>query len=112
MGMRITCAVFGFVAALAGCTEATKAVDEVARRSAKAAVAETLATRFPLVPKAVVTPFTDCIIDNASGIEIGQFAKAAVVGADDTTVALISDILGRPATQQCAGKASLAALAG
>ena len=112
MGMRITFAALGFVVALVGCTEATKAFDEVARRSAKAAVAETLTTRFPLVPKAEVTPFTDCIIDNASGIEIGQFAKAAVIGGDDTTVALISDILGRPATQQCAGKASLAALAG
>jgi hypothetical protein len=112
MGLRVTFAAIGFVAALVGCTEATKAVDEVARRSAKAAVAETLTTRFPLVPKAVVTPLTDCIIDNASGIEIRQFAKAAVVGANDTTVALISDILGRPATQQCAGKASLAALAG
>ena len=112
MGLRVTFAALGFVAALVGCTEATKAVDEVARRSAKAAVAETLTTRFPLVPKAVVTPLTDCIIDNASGIEIRQFAKAAVVGANDTTVALISDILGRPATQKCAGKASLAALAG
>ncbi len=112
MGLRVTFAALGFVAALVGVTEATKAVDEVARRSAKAAVAETLTTRFPLVPKAVVTPLTDCIIDNASGIEIRQFAKAAVVGANDTTVALISDILGRPATQQCAGKASLAALAG
>ena len=112
MGLRVTFAALGFVAALVGCTEATKAVDEVARRSAKAAVAETLTTRFPLVPKAVVTPLTDCIIDNASGIEIRQFAKAAVVGANNTTVALISDILGRPATQQCAGKASLAALAG
>lgn len=112
MGLRVTFAALGFVAALVGCTEATKVVDEVARRSAKAAVAETLTTRFPLVPKAVVTPLTDCIIDNASGIEIRQFAKAAVVGANDTTVALISDILGRPATQQCAGKASLAALAG
>ena len=112
MGVRITSAALGIVAALAGCTEATKAVDEVVRRSAKAAVAETLTTRFPLVSKVAVTPFTDCIIDNASGIEIGQFAKAAVVGGDDTTVALISDILVRPETQQCAGKASLAALAG
>ena len=56
MGLRVTFAALGFVAALVGCTEATKAVDEVARRSAKAAVAETLTTRFPLVPKAVVTP--------------------------------------------------------
>lgn len=112
MRLRYTLIALGCVAALAGCAEATKAVDDVARRSAKAAVSETLTTRFPAVPKAVVTPFTDCVIDNSSGSEIGQFAKAAVVGTDDTTVALITDILSRPATQQCAGKASLAALAG
>jgi hypothetical protein len=112
MGFRYTLAALGCAAALAGCAEATKAVDDVARRSAKAAVAETLTTRFPAVPQAVVTPFTDCVIDNSSGSEIGQFAKAAVVGTDDTTVALITDVLGRPATQQCATKASLAALAG
>ena len=108
MGLSVKLTAFGVVAALTGCVEATKAVDEVARRSAKAAVAETLIIRFPLVTKTVVTPLTDCIIDNASG----QFVKVDVVGSDDTTVALISDILDRPATQQCADKVSLAALAG
>jgi hypothetical protein len=112
MGLSVKLTAFGVVAALTGCAEATKAVDEVARRSAKAAVAETLIIRFPLVTKTVVTPLTDCIIDNASGLEIGQFVKVDVVGSDDTTVALISDILDRPATQQCADKVSLAALAG
>ena len=112
MGLRLSLATLGCVVALAGCDEATKAVDDVARRSAKVAVSEALVTRFPAVPKAVVTPFTDCVIDNSSGSEIGKLAKAAVVGTDDTTVALITEILGRPATQQCAAKASLAALAG
>ncbi len=37
--------------ALTACAETTQAVDGVARRSAKAAVAETFATRFPMVPK-------------------------------------------------------------
>ncbi|QQP41799.1 SdhA [Caligus rogercresseyi] len=43
--------------ALAGCEQTTQAVDNVARKSAKAAVAETLATRFPAVPQKLVTPF-------------------------------------------------------
>lgn len=105
-------AAFGLcIVALAGCDEATKAVDGVARKSAKAAVSEALSTRFPFVPKAAVTPFSDCVIDNASGREIGEFAKDAVVGVDEATVVLVQTILERPATQQCVAKAGLAVLA-
>jgi hypothetical protein len=96
---------------LAGCETATKAVDDVARRSAKAAVSETLATRFPTVPKKFVTPFSDCVIDNATAREIGEFAKDAVVGVDETTVVLVRAVLERPETVQCVTKAGLAALA-
>lgn len=97
--------------ALAGCEEATNAVDGVARRGAKAAVSETIVTRFPSVPKAIVTPFTDCVIDNATGREIGEFAKDAIVGVDETTAVLVRGVLARPETQQCVAKAGFAALA-
>ncbi|WP_415921469.1 hypothetical protein [Tateyamaria sp. SN6-1] len=92
------------------CAEATEAVDGVARRSAKAAVSETLTTRFPAVPKAAVTPFTDCVIDNATAREIGEFAKDAVIGVSETTVALVTQVLQRPETQQCVTRAGLALL--
>lgn len=100
------------VTALVGCDSATKAVDDVARRSAKAAVAETLTTQFPNVPNKVVTPFSDCIIDNSNTSEIANFAKAAVIGVDDTTVALVRTVLSRPETTSCVTKAGVAALAG
>lgn len=87
--------------ALTACEEATQAVDGVARRSAKAAVSEALTTRFPAVPEAAVTPFTDCVIDNASAREIGEFAKDAVIGVSETTVSLIRTVLERPETQNC-----------
>ncbi|GGX64937.1 hypothetical protein GCM10007385_37590 [Tateyamaria omphalii] len=97
---------------LTACAEATQAVDDVARRSAKAAVAETLVTRFPAVPKQAVTPFTDCIIDNASAREIGEFAKDAVIGVSETTVALVRSVLERSETQQCVTRAGLTLLTG
>ncbi len=99
------------VLALAACEQATEAVDGVARQSAKAAVAETLVTRFPAVPQAAVTPFTDCVIDNATAREIGEFAKDAVIGVDETTATLVTSVLARPETQQCIAKAGLAVLA-
>lgn len=103
-------AIFGCCLALMGCDEASKAVDDVARRSAKAAVSETLATRFPAVPNDVVTPFTDCVIDNATGREIAEFAKDAVIGVDETTAALVRAVLERPETVKCIAKNGLAVL--
>ncbi|MFT6022224.1 MAG: hypothetical protein ACI9PY_000333 [Ascidiaceihabitans sp.] len=100
----------GLLVALVGCDSATKAVDDVARRSAKASVSEALATRFPAVPNKLVTPFTDCIIDNSSGREIAEFAKDAVVGVDEATVVLVRSVLERPETVQCVTKAGLSVL--
>ena len=60
---------------LTACTQVQQAVDDTARAGAKGVVTETLATRFPQVPKQLITPFTDCIIDNASALEIRDFAR-------------------------------------
>ncbi|MEL7164518.1 MAG: hypothetical protein AAGL96_03520 [Pseudomonadota bacterium] len=95
---------------LTACENATRAGDDVARRSAKAAVSETLATRFPSVPNAAVTPFADCIIDNATAREIGEFAKDAVIGVSETTVALVRAVLARPETQRCVLQAGISSL--
>lgn len=94
-------AMTALVVFLAACTEVQQAVDNTAREGAKGVVTETLATRFPQVPKQLITPFTDCIIDNASALEIRDFARAAVVGVDDQTVATIRAVLSRPETVQC-----------
>jgi len=96
--------------ALTACEQTTQVVDDVARRGAKAAVNETIATRFPAVPKQLITPFTDCVIDNASAREIGEFAKDAVIGVSDTTATLVRAVLERPETQQCVLRAGASAL--
>ena len=102
--------IFSAALGLAACDEAQRAVDETARAAAKSAVAETLVTQFPQVPKASVTPFTDCIIDNASAGEIAEFARDSVVGVSETTIILIRTVLQRPGTQSCVARAGLAAL--
>lgn len=94
--------------ALTACTEVQQAVDNTARQGAKGVVAETLATRFPQVPKELITPFTDCVIDNAKAVEIREFAKAAIVGVDDTTVATVKNVLSRPETVKCLSEQALA----
>ncbi len=103
-------AVFGVVlmaVALSACTEASERVDAIAREGAKGVVTETIATRFPQVPKQLITPFTDCIIDNADALEIRVFAKSAVIGVDDTTVATVRTVLERPETVRCLSQNSL-----
>lgn len=89
------------------CAPVQEAVDNTARQGAKGVVTETLATRFPQVRKEQITPFTDCIIDNASALEIRDFARAAIVGVDDQTVATIRSVLTRPETVQCIGAQAL-----
>lgn len=97
-------------ACLMACAETQQFADDVARRSAKAAVSEALVTRFPAVPEQAVTPFTDCIIDNSTAREIGEFAKDAVIGTSETTVSLIRGVLARSETQTCIAREGLAAL--
>ncbi|KZY06029.1 MULTISPECIES: hypothetical protein [unclassified Sulfitobacter] len=93
---------------LTACDQVQTAVDNTARQTAKGAVAETLATRFPQVPQPLITPFTDCIIDNAGALELREFARAAVVGVTDDTAAVAREVLSRPETQQCLTSAALA----
>lgn len=86
---------------LTACEQATQVVDDTARRSAKVAVNETIATRFPAVPKELITPFTDCVIDNSNAREIGEFARAAIIGVTDQTATLVRGVIERPETQRC-----------
>lgn len=96
--------------ALTGCEQTTQAADQLARSSAKIAVNETLATRIPGVPKRAVTPFTDCVIDNATAREIGEFAAAAVTGVTANTATQVRTVLVRPETQNCIFRAGQDAL--
>jgi len=93
---------------LAACTQVQQAVDNTARAGAKGVVTETLATRFPQVPKQLITPFTDCIIDNSNAQEIRQYARAAVIGVDDAVADTVRDVLSRPQTVQCLQSSALA----
>ena len=96
--------------ALVGCEQTSQAADQLAHTSAKTAVNETLATRIPGVPKQAVTPFTDCVIDNATAREIVEFATAAVTGVTDDTATQVRTVLVRPETQNCIFQAGLETL--
>jgi len=95
--------------ALTACEQATQRVDGMAREGAKGVVTEAIATRFPQVPKELITPFTNCVIDNADATEVRVFAKSAIIGVDDTTVATIRSVLSRPDTVQCLSRSSFGA---
>ena len=96
-----TAAVLCAALALTACDDVQQAVDSTARQGAKGVVAETLITRFPQVPKELITPFTDCVIDNAKAVEIREFVRASVAGVDETTVTTVRTVLARPETVQC-----------
>lgn len=78
--------------------------DMLARDAAKGVVNNVVQTRFPGVNAA---PFTDCIIDNATGSEIVTIAEAALLGVTPATTNLVVEIAGRPDTVRCAVNNSL-----
>ena len=88
---------------VAACAPVEQAVDRTARQAAKGVVTEVLATRFPQVPKQLITPFTDCIIDNSSAAEIRVYARSAIAGVDEETVTTVRGVLARPETVRCLG---------
>ena len=96
----------------AGCTQMQSTADDIARGSAKKAVTEVVATRLPGVPQKMISPFTDCVIDNASAGEISRLAKDAVVLVDQGTFNVVQRIISRPETTQCLAKNSLNMLSG
>ncbi len=96
------------VLALTACTEIQMAVDNTAREGTKGVVAETLAIHFPQVPKQLITPFTNCVIDNASAVELRDLARSALSGVDEMTVLTVRNTLARPETQSCLRSKTLA----
>ena len=94
--------------ALSACAEMQRSADAVARDSARAAVDEVLVTRFPGVDGNRVTPYTDCLIDNATRSEIANLARAAVTGVNEATVSLVIGMARRPETSACLLRAGLA----
>lgn len=87
--------------ALTACTGLEGAADRTGRKAATSAVTEVIAINFPQVPKPLIEAFTGCVIDNAEAVEVRELAKASIVGIDDDTVAVVSNVLSRPSTQNC-----------
>ena len=72
---------------------------DTGRDAAKAVVGPIVADT---IPGPAASVLTDCIIDNASGAEI---IALGVQGATPENITLVSDILARPETVNCATNA-------
>ena len=104
--MRVAAAVMA-VLTLAACD--TGVGDTVAREAARSAVQPVVAEYLPGPGGAAIT---DCVIDNASGSEILQLARAAATGPDDNTVQVVLDISRRAETIECISRDGLSAVLG
>ncbi len=84
-----------------------QAQDQIAREAARSAITPVIAERFPGVP---LQPAVDCIIDNASAVQIRALAADAVVGPNENTAQIVSDIVSKPETLTCLAAEGLPAL--
>lgn len=90
---------------LAACSP--QAQDRVAREAARSAITPVVTQRFPGVP---LEPTLDCIIDNANAAQIRALAADAVLGANQNTIEIVSDIVSKPETITCLAAEGLPAL--
>ncbi|MEL6510814.1 MAG: hypothetical protein AAFQ47_13040 [Pseudomonadota bacterium] len=104
--MRVEAAVLAGLT-LAGCDTAFG--DQLARDAARSVVKPIVAQYLPGPGGEAIT---NCVIDNASGAEILQLARAAATGPDDTTVQVVLDISRRPETIDCISRDGLSAVLG
>lgn len=90
---------------LAACTP--QAQDQLARDAARSAITPVLVERFPGVP---LEPALDCVIDNASAVQIRALALDSVTGPTESTAQIVVDILSQPETLRCLAVDGLPAL--
>lgn len=89
---------FAFAACLvlAGCSPQVQ--DQIARDAARSAITPVLIERFPGVP---LEPALNCVIDNASAVQIRALALDSVTGPTESTVQIVTDIVSKPETIRC-----------
>jgi hypothetical protein len=102
--MRTLVLTISGVVFLMGCQTIQPLVDDTARKAAKGVITPIVAKKLPFANTEVVT---NCIIDNATGSEILDLAKAAVVGVSDSTAETVVKIASKPDTVTCIAKGSL-----
>jgi len=84
--------------ALTACASGNDPLTQSTRDAAKGVVDQVVETRLPGVN---AKPYTDCIIDNASGLELLQIAKGAITGVNGEITGLVLDIAQRKDTLVC-----------
>ncbi|WP_321366196.1 succinate dehydrogenase [uncultured Celeribacter sp.] len=92
--------------ALTGCIESSALVEDTTRSAAKSVVKTVINDKFPGVNADV---YVDCIMDNAEMDQLVSLAQAAVVGVDQSTVQIVTDIAREPETLSCLAHGTLGA---
>ncbi len=97
--MRIAFAL-SLTVVLSACVAGGAVVQDASRSLARSAVNAAAQQYFPGVD---VSPFTDCVIDNATTSEIVQLAQAASKGGGGAAeaVPVVRTIIARPEATQC-----------
>lgn len=107
IGFRIVRQGFGAcgLVVLVACTPQSQ--DQIAREAARSTLSRLVTERYPGVP---VQPTLDCLIENASAVQIRALAADALLGPTESTAEIASDIASKPETLRCLAIEGLPAL--
>ncbi|MFW2543382.1 hypothetical protein ACN2XU_12125 [Primorskyibacter sp. 2E107] len=90
---------------LAACTP--QAQDQIAREAARSTVTRVVTDRFPGVP---VEPTINCVIDNATAVQIRALAIDTVGGPTQSSIEIVTQIVSKPEALTCLAAQGLPAL--
>lgn len=105
---RITLAA---VLLLAGCSDYYQGGSSAGLDPARSAVLKALASEYDNVPKDRLEPYTECIVSNATRLELAGLATGSVGGPTPQVVEAIDKIIARAPTARCISAVAIQPLA-
>ena len=95
--------------ALSACAVGNSILEDTTRSTAKTVINSVVESRLPGVNAA---PYTDCIIDNATGEEVIDLAQTALTQNTNAAADQVFKIAKRPDTSNCIAQSALGSLLG
>jgi len=92
---------------LGGCSAYQQGGPNLGFDTARSAVLKALASEYDNVPKERLEPYTECIINNASRLELTGLSAGSVAGPTPQVVETIDNIIARAPTARCISAVAL-----
>lgn len=99
--------VFAALLLVSACSDYQQGGPNLGLEAARSAVLKALASEYDNVPKDRLQPYTECIVSNASRLELTGLSAGSVAGPTPQVVEAIDNIIARAPTARCISSVSI-----